>query len=513
MIIKITTIEEIEERKIKYMGVYQDFFNQQNMDIPYKDDQEFINEILSLVDMYLNIAFQVKGDFDDQMDMRGIVITPVECEYALNHRKRKKEEEKAREQSSRDYYANEIKKGWNYLIQRKQVGYQQGKTYRIWNLIAQYQLNQFEMLCFFLALAVEFDRKYERLYGYLQDNIAERMPTIGLGISLYELGGEKKNIWIGQESMLYQEILEKKEENKDVSRLAYPMRLQESCLTYIRTGNRTDTMMSSVNFAASIMPLIYNWQDLIVEEEQKDILKHICGRIKYKKQIQEKWGFGKKDSYGNGTSAVFYGPAGTGKTMAAQVIAAALDMELYRVDISMILSKYIGETEKNLKEIFDKMDEAKTILLFDEADGLFAKRSDISNSNDRYANMQTGYLLQKFEEYSGLSILTTNFVKNMDEAFKRRFTFMVKFRLPDETTRCQLWKSCMPKDAQVDEELDFEYFAHELEIAGSGIKEIVTNSAYLAAEQETGINNALICQAINLYCMKYDLLQKKMIYS
>ena len=196
----------------------------------------------------------------------------------------------------------------------------------------------------------------------------------------------------------------------------------------------------------------------------------------------EQWGFERILPYGRGISMLFTGPPGTGKTMSALVMAKAMGTELYRVDLTRVVSKYIGETEKNLAEIFDRAALSGAILFFDEADSLFGKRSEVKDSHDKYANMETSYLLQKMEEYEGLTILATNFSQNLDDAFMRRIHYIIKFPFPDAEQREQLWRSVLPANMPT-EELDFPFLAKTFELSGGPIKNIVLTAAYMAAEQ------------------------------
>jgi len=226
----------------------------------------------------------------------------------------------------------------------------------------------------------------------------------------------------------------------------------------------------------------YGWEDLILPDDKVVHLRELCSQVKHRYRVFGEWGFDRKVAHGKGLSALFFGVPGTGKTMAAQVIAGELQLELYKVDLSGVISKYIGETEKNLSKIFNEAEASNAILFFDEADALFGKRTEISDANDRYANMETSYLLQKMEEYEGVVILATNLRENMDDAFVRRIRFVVEFPFPDEASRLKLWRSHVPKQAPVQDSIDYEYLSRELKIAGGSIKNIVVNSAFLAAE-------------------------------
>lgn len=230
----------------------------------------------------------------------------------------------------------------------------------------------------------------------------------------------------------------------------------------------------------------YTFEDLILPEKQKRLLKEACSQVKNRYRVYEEWGFGGKNAYGNGISVVFSGSPGTGKTMAAQVMAGELGLELYKVDLSAVVSKYIGETEKNLNLIFDEGRKNQAVLFFDEADVLFSKRTEVRDSHDKYSNMEAAFLLQKMEEYTGVAILATNYIQNMDEAFKRRLTYMIEFPSPDEKNRMRLWESMVPSALKLDDNVDFEFLAREFELSGSQIKNSLMNAAFLAAE--TGVN-------------------------
>ena len=196
--------------------------------------------------------------------------------------------------------------------------------------------------------------------------------------------------------------------------------------------------------------------------------------------VYEAWGFAAKGSRGLGISALFAGASGTGKTMAAEVLAGELRLDLYRIDLSQVVSKYIGETEKNLRRVFDAAEEGGAILLFDEADALFGKRSEVKDSHDRYANIEVSYLLQRMEAYRGLAILTTNMKNALDTAFLRRLRFIVQFPFPDAAQRAEIWRRIFPADTPTDG-LDIAKLAR-LNVAGGNIRNIALNAAFLAAD-------------------------------
>ncbi len=222
------------------------------------------------------------------------------------------------------------------------------------------------------------------------------------------------------------------------------------------------------------------WEDLVLPAPQRHLLHDIAAHVRQRARVYETWGFAARGSRGLGISALFAGASGTGKTMAAEVLANELRLDLYRIDLSSVVSKYIGETEKNLRRIFDAAESGGAILLFDEADALFGKRSEVKDSHDRYANIEVSYLLQRMEAYRGLAILTTNLKSALDTAFLRRIRFVVQFPFPDAAQRAEIWRRSFPSGAPI-EELDFEKLAR-LNVAGGNIRNIALNAAFLAAD-------------------------------
>lgn len=223
------------------------------------------------------------------------------------------------------------------------------------------------------------------------------------------------------------------------------------------------------------------WEDIVLPDGKVAQLKELCNQVKHRYRVFAEWGYDQKISHGKGLSALFSGPPGTGKTMAAEVVAHELGIELYKIDLSGVVSKYIGETEKNLSKIFAEAENTNAVLFFDEADALFGKRTEVSDAHDRYANIETSYLLQKMEEYEGVVILATNLRENMDEAFTRRIRFVVEFPFPDEVGRQFIWEKHFPASAPVANDMDFAFLSKRIPVAGGNIKNIVLNAAFLAA--------------------------------
>lgn len=240
---------------------------------------------------------------------------------------------------------------------------------------------------------------------------------------------------------------------------------------------------------------IHDFEDLVLPAAQKRLLWDAVNRVRYRTQVFDDWGFDKKVAYGKGTSMIFYGPPGTGKTMGAQVLAKELGLELYKVDMAKVMSKYVGESEKKLGEIFEHGRKSQSILFFDEADVLFGKRSEVKDSQDKYANASTAYLLQKIEEYEGVIILATNLLQNFDAAFMRRFQFIVEFPFPDVAQRLEIWKHVFPKQMPVGE-LDYVFLASQFKLTGSQIKNIALAAAFCAAPKKRAVEMTDIFKAM-----------------
>jgi len=223
------------------------------------------------------------------------------------------------------------------------------------------------------------------------------------------------------------------------------------------------------------------WDDLILDTRSKQLLREVAMHVRQKTLVYETWGFAGRSARGLGISALFAGPSGTGKTTAAEVLARELALDLYRIDLSALVSKYIGETEKNLRQVFDAAEDGGAILLFDEADALFGKRSEVKDSHDRYANMEVSYLLQRMEAYRGLAILTTNLRDSLDSAFMRRIRFVVEFPFPSPEQRVAIWQRMFPPSAPT-RDLDMTKLAR-LNLAGGSIRNVALGGAFLAAEE------------------------------
>lgn len=262
-------------------------------------------------------------------------------------------------------------------------------------------------------------------------------------------------------------------------------RVWDACLIAARP--RLDTLAQRLEVKAQ------TWDGLVLPEPEKKLLRQIMDQVSRRHHVYERWGFNRRMNRGLGISALFAGESGTGKTLAAEVIAHELKLNLYRIDLSQVVNKYIGETEKNLRKLFDAAEDGGTILFFDEADALFGKRSEVKDSHDRYANIEINYLLQRMEAYRGLAILATNMKSALDTAFMRRLRFIVNFPFPGISERKRIWKRAFPEETEK-EGLDYERLAR-FNLTGGSIQNIAINAAFLAASAEGRVTMPLIFEA------------------
>lgn len=337
-----------------------------------------------------------------------------------------------------------------------------------------------------------------------------------LSISTHQLSFDKLSMkdslalwkWIGKKYMV--------EESLDYEQLAGRYRLLPGAIEEV--FNRAERYRWKNNMPAIDFPLllsciresnqvisnnlmeridtVFKWEDLHVEPQVISNMQLACAHIKYRFSFQET--MGKAFPYGNGVGVLMYGPPGTGKTMAAQVIANELQMDLYRVDLSQVSSKYIGETEKNLEKIFKEAEQANVILFFDEADSMFGKRTEVKDSNDKYANQETSYILQRIESYEGMVILATNYAQNFDSAFMRRITVSIHFSAPDEEMRKHLWKDMLKHSDLANDNNTIDALAAQFELTGSNIKNIVRNAEFLAQMKQSKLTIVEVIMAIKL---------------
>lgn len=246
----------------------------------------------------------------------------------------------------------------------------------------------------------------------------------------------------------------------------------------------------------------FTWDDLVLSPNLTDQVKGVVRSYRQIGAFFEGWDFGDRFKYGKGVSALFGGASGTGKTMAASVIAADLDLELYKIDLSRVISKYIGETEKNLARIFREAATSNAILFFDEADALFGKRTEVKDAHDRHANIEIDYLLQQMEAYEGLTILATNLSQNIDDAFTRRLQFIINFTKPKVAERERIWRGMFPEKAPVHEDVDFGLLAQNVELAGGGIKNIIFSAGMMALDEGSSISMRHLVRGVKIEYLK-----------
>ena len=246
---------------------------------------------------------------------------------------------------------------------------------------------------------------------------------------------------------------------------------------------------------ATRVELSFGWEDLVLPHHLVAQLREICSHVRHREKVYHQWGFSLRLGPARGLAVLFAGPSGTGKTMSAGVIARELGLELYRIDLATVVSKYIGETEKNLSRIFEEAEDSNAILFFDEADALFGKRSEVKDAHDRYANLEVSYLLQRMETYSGVAILATNLAGNLDEAFARRMAHLVEFPFPDASLREKLWRKSVPACAPLDTAVNFTALANQFHVSGGNIRNITLAAAFLASEQGRSIGMEQLIRA------------------
>ena len=269
--------------------------------------------------------------------------------------------------------------------------------------------------------------------------------------------------------------------------------LWDACRVHART--RLDSLAQRIEPAAT-------WSDIVLPDPQVKTLQNIVAHVRHRPTVYESWGFSRRGERDLGITALFAGASGTGKTMSAEIIANELRLDLYRIDLSHMVSKYIGETEKNLRRVFDAGEEGGAILLFDEADALFGRRSEVRDSHDRYANIEVSYLLQRMESYHGLAILTTNLKGVLDTAFLRRIRFIVNFPFPDAEQRARIWQRIFPGNTPT-EELDYQKLAR-LNVTGGNIRNIALHAAFLAAEERAAVRMRHLLNAAHVEFAKLE---------
>jgi SpoVK/Ycf46/Vps4 family AAA+-type ATPase len=316
--------------------------------------------------------------------------------------------------------------------------------------------------------------------------------------------GERRSAWerfsgaseVGDVAAKFRLSIEQIQAAAEVSRIAARARGEERPGTAdLDLGARHASSSRLGELAARLEPG-YRWGDLVLPDRQLDLLRSISAYLRHRDRVLSEWGYERTVARTQGLKVLFAGESGTGKTMAAQVLGAELGLDLFRVDLATVVSKYIGETEKNLERIFTAADGSNAILFFDEADALFGKRSEVSDSHDRYANIEVAYLLQRMEAYPGAVILATNFKRNIDDAFVRRLDFVVDFPFPEAEDRKRIWQLVLPAEAPRGDDVDLDFLATQFKLSGGAIRNCSLAAAFQAADEDDAIHMRHLVRAV-----------------
>jgi hypothetical protein len=363
---------------------------------------------------------------------------------------------------------------------------------RLAHVFSAPDLIPFDRIAFAVCLAPAFDVRYEALYGYLQDDVTRRCATPNLILDLLCDDDAARLPLLrrfADDAPLMKHGLIERAGNESVTLLSRPLRVPDSVVMWLLDdspiGNEdtlaAQTSAMKLSQLARRMEPRYGWDDLVLPDDQKAMLRELVATVQQRVRVLGDWGIGRKLASSDGVTALFAGPPGTGKTMAAEVMAHELRRDLYKIDLSAIVSKFIGETEKNLKRIFSEAERTEAILFFDEADAIFGKRSEVKDAHDRFANIEVSYLLQRMEAYNGITILATNLRANLDDAFTRRLHFAIDFPFPEAGDRLRIWQTLFPPELPREADLDFAGMAQRYKLAGGGIRNIIVSAAFLAA--------------------------------
>jgi AAA+ superfamily predicted ATPase len=377
-------------------------------------------------------------------------------------------------------------------------------------LASAFDLSPLDLDILLIAFAPEFDLRYERIYGYLQDDVTRKRPTIDFVLNLLCAGESDRwsrlSAFERDAPLLRHHVISLADDPQRAGspRLARYVVPADDTIAILSgqtevperaTSARTQSSAALAAIATRIVPRAA-WDDIVLPLDAVAQLRELCQRVDQRARVFGEWGFGRTMSRGRGITALFSGGSGTGKTMAAEVVANALGLDLYRIDLARIVSKYIGETEKNLDRVFTAAQSAGAILFFDEADALFGKRSDVKDAHDRYANLEVSYLLQKMEEYEGLAILATNLAEHLDQAFTRRLAAHIYFPFPDAAARLEIWKRAWPREVPLAGDIDLSAIARELKVAGGNIHNIALAAAFSAAANGGIVSRAHVFHAV-----------------
>ncbi|HEY9113613.1 MAG TPA: ATP-binding protein [Bacteroidales bacterium] len=380
-----------------------------------------------------------------------------------------------------------------------------GKTTSLYaEFIEHYKLNPAERLILILSMVPHvqpnlldifftknetFNRGYTEFGGVKGEYHSGFLPTGETAMFILAGNNIEQRISFSQifdrEHFFYKhKILQLQQNNDSEPFLSGVLQLSDEYVDYFTSG-KVRRPKFSLTFPAKPVDTKLDWEDVILEEHTKKQIMEILSWLEHGPTLLNDWGMNKRIM--PGYRCLFHGPSGTGKTLTAGMIGKMTGREVYKVDLSMVISKYIGETEKNLAKIFDKAENKGWILFFDEADALFGKRTEVKDSHDRFANQEVSYLLQKVEDYDGLVILATNFKSNLDDAFARRFQSIIHFPMPKTEQRLQLWKNAIPTSAKLSPEIDLNQISNKYEMAGGSIMNIIRYAALMAVKNGDGI--------------------------
>lgn len=368
-------------------------------------------------------------------------------------------------------------------------GAAEGAAPRLDRLAREFGLSALDTEILLIAVAPDLDRSFEACYGYLNDDVTRRRATVSLVLELTghsALDPAARSRFGPAGPLVAGNLL--LIEDPDRPLLTRGLRVPDPVAGYL-LGADVLAELKAARLAAArpegtglrrIEPAV-GWDDLVLPPEPAGMLREFTDRVRNRDLVLGTWGLRTGGGRGRGVSALFAGESGTGKTLAAEVIARELGMDLFVAELSALVDKYVGETEKNLERLFAYAERTSALLLFDEADAIFGKRSETKDAHDRYANMESSYLLQRLESFDGVAVLTTNLRGNIDDAFTRRFDIVTHFPFPDKDLRRQLWKGCLVGGVPLAGDIDLAPVADRFELSGGSIRAAATTAAYLAA--------------------------------
>lgn len=377
-------------------------------------------------------------------------------------------------------------------------GAAEGAAPRLDRLAGEFGLSALDTEILLIAVAPDLDRSFEACYGYLNDDVTRRRATVSLVLELtgHSVLDQAARSRFGPAAPLVTGDLLLLED-PDRPLLTRGLRVPDQVVSYL-IGADVLGELKAARLAASrpggtglrrIEPAV-GWDDLVLPDEPAGMLREFTDRVRNRDLVLGTWGLRPGGGRGRGVSALFAGESGTGKTLAAEVIARELGMDLFVAELSALVDKYVGETEKNLERLFGYAERTNALLLFDEADAIFGKRSETKDAHDRYANMESSYLLQRLESFDGVAVLTTNLRGNIDDAFTRRFDIVTHFPFPDSGLRRQLWQGCLSGDVPLSGDIDLAPVADRFELSGGSIRAAATTAAYLAAAARRPVGQA-----------------------